>query len=105
MHLTDPAVFSPVPIWRAMAGRACLVLAALIFSAALAVSALHLSEGSGIESGLYSLAFGFFFGIPALVAAQQSVFAPGQTRACLFAGRVLAVGWLAAIAWLIGLYL
>ncbi|MBS8228543.1 hypothetical protein DYI42_20145 [Vannielia litorea] len=88
-----------------MAGRACLALAAFIFFTAVSASALHLGEGGGVETALYALAFGFFFAVPALLTAQQSLFAAGLTRACLFAGRVLGVAWLAAIAWLVGLYL
>lgn len=95
----------PAPIWRPMAGRACLALAALIFSTAVTAALLRVSEGGGLEHVLYGLAFGFFFAVPLLLAFQQSVFAAGQTRACLFAGRVLGVAWLAAIAWLVGLYL
>ncbi|QDC09470.1 hypothetical protein FHY55_09515 [Oceanicola sp. D3] len=97
--------FSAMPVWRPMAGRAALALAALIFATAVMATGLHLGEGGGAEPALYALAFGFFFGIPALLCAQQSVFAPGQTRACLFAGRVLGVAWLASMAWLVGLYL
>lgn len=91
--------------WRAMMGRLCLALAALLFAMAVMAWALHLSEGGGMEAVLAGLAFGFLLGIPALLLAQQTVFRPGQTRACLFAGRVLGVGWLAADAWLLGLYL
>ncbi|SIN94014.1 hypothetical protein [Vannielia litorea] len=105
MHITDPHPQGCAPRWRPIAGRAALSCAALIFGAALGASSLHLSEGGGMEAVLFGLAFAFFFGIPALLTVQQSLLAPGQTRACLFAGRVLGVAWLAAIAWLVGLYL
>jgi len=104
-YVSRTSVHAPASRWPAMAGRACLALAAAIFAAALAVSLLGLSEGGGIEPVLYALAFGFFFGIPVLVLLQQAVFGAGQTRGCLFAGRLLGVAWLAAIAWLVGLYL
>ncbi|MFY0632651.1 MAG: hypothetical protein JXQ91_02490 [Vannielia sp.] len=103
--MSDPTLLSVTPTWRPMAGRAALVLAASIFAAAVAASGLRLSEGGGMESALFALAFAFFFAIPLLLGAQQSLLAAGQTRACLFAGRVLGVAWLAAIAWLVGLYL
>ncbi len=91
--------------WRPMAGRACLALAGVIFTSAVMAALSRVSEGGGVEAAMYGLAFGFFFAVPMLLAFQQSVFAAGQTRACLFAGRVLGVAWLAAIAWLVGLYL